>query len=295
MLHQRVEEDVACAGHAAAHKEHLGVGGGSDGGQSHAESVGHLVHLAGGEGVAIAGGVEDVLGLKIPAAQDAVGVGILVQQLLHAADDAGGAGILLEAAVLAAAAGGRLVAVDGDVADLAAGAVCAVDDLAVDDDAAAHAGAQRDHDGAAAALGRAHPDLTQSGDVGVVAHQDLHAIQQAGQLGRDVPLAPAAEVGADDGDNAAVQHRAGHADADALHLLGGNLLLGHLGVDGVGQIFEDVLTGVRGVGGDFPLFQQCARGGEQADLGGRAAEVDAECVFFHDSFTPFSAAVVRRF
>ena len=60
-------------------------------------------------------------------------------------------------------------------------------------------------------------------------------------------------------------------------------------------IDDGLITGVRGVGGDFPLFQQCARGGEQADLGGRAAEVDAECVFFHDSFTPFSAAVVRRF
>ena len=75
--------------------------------------------------------------------------------------------------------------------------------------------------------------------------------------------------------------------ADALHLLGGNLLLGHLGVDGVGQILEDVLTGVGGIGGDFPLFQQSARGGEQADLGRGAAEVDAECVFFHNSFTPF--------
>ena len=189
--------------------------------------------------------------------------------------------------MLAAAAGGRLVRVDGDVADLAAGTVCAVDDLAVDDDAAADAGAQRDHDCAAAALGGTHPDLTQSSHVGVVAHQHLHAVQQAGQLGRDVPLAPAAKVGADDGDDAAVQHGAGDADADALHLLGGDLLLGHLGVDGVGQILEDVLTGVGGVGGDFPLFQQSARGGEQSDLGRGAAEVDAECVFFHNSFTPF--------
>ena len=287
MLHQRVEEDVACAGHTAADEEHLGVGGAGNGGQSHAEGVGHLVHLAGSEGVAAAGGIKDVLGLEVLAAQDAVCVGVLVQQLLHAADDAGSAGILLEAAVLAAAAGGRLVRVDGDVADLAAGTVCAVDDFAVDDDAAADAGAQRDHDCAAAALGRTHPDLTQSSHVGVVAHQHLHAVQQAGQLGRDVPFAPAAKVGADDGDDAAVQHGAGDADADALHLLGGDLLLGHLGVDGVGQILEDALTGVGGVGGDFPLFQQSARGGEQSDLGRGAAEVDAECVFFHNSFTPF--------
>ena len=71
VLHQRVEEDVACAGHAAADEEHLGVGGAGNGGQSHTEGVGHLVHLAGSEGVAVAGGIKDVLGLKILAAQDA--------------------------------------------------------------------------------------------------------------------------------------------------------------------------------------------------------------------------------
>ena len=80
MLHQRVEEDVACAGHTAADEEHLGVGGAGNGGQSHAEGVGHLIHLAGSEGVAAAGGIKDVLGLKILAAQDAVCVGVLVQQ-----------------------------------------------------------------------------------------------------------------------------------------------------------------------------------------------------------------------
>ena len=37
VLHQRVEEDVACAGHTAADKEHLGVGGAGNGGQSHAD------------------------------------------------------------------------------------------------------------------------------------------------------------------------------------------------------------------------------------------------------------------
>ena len=36
---KRVEEDVACAGHTAADKEHLGVGGAGNGGQSHAEGV----------------------------------------------------------------------------------------------------------------------------------------------------------------------------------------------------------------------------------------------------------------
>ena len=177
--------------------------------------------------------------------------------------------------------------IDRDVADLAARAVGTINDLAVDDDAAADTRAQRDHDSAAAALGGAHPDLAQGGDVGVVADKDLQAVQQAGQLDGNVPLAPAAEVGTDDGHDAGVQHRAGHTDAHALDLLCSDLLLGHLAVNGVGQIFEDVLTGVGGVGGHLPLFQQCAGRGEQTDLCGGAAQVNAKCVFFHDSFTPF--------
>src|SRR5699024_4052935 len=140
-----------------------------------AKHVGHLVHFAGGQSVAAAGRVKDIFGGKVGAAQHAGDVGVLVQQLFHAADHTGGAGVLLQAAVLAAAADGGLLGVDGDVTDLAACAVGAVDHLAVHDDAAAHAGAQGDHDDAAAALGRAHPDLTQSRHVGVVAHHHFDA------------------------------------------------------------------------------------------------------------------------
>ena len=55
---------------------------------------------------------------------------------------------------------------------------------------AAHAGAQRDHDGAAAALCRAHPDLAQRSHVGVVAHQHPDAAQQLAELNGDVAVAP---------------------------------------------------------------------------------------------------------
>ena len=89
------------------------------------------------------------------------------------------------------------------------------------------------------------------------------------------------------GNDAAVQHRAGHAHAHALYLLSGKAFFLHFALHGSGQIFQNVLTGVGGVGGNFPLFQQFAGGLEQADLGGGAAQIDAECVFFHVSFTPF--------
>ena len=271
MAHQRVEQDFPGAGHAAADHEHFGVGGGGNVCQCHAQRGGHLVHLTGSQCVPGAGGVEHVLGFKVLAAQGAGGVRVCVQQFLHAAHNAGGAGILLKATALAAAADGGLVGVDGDVADLAAGTVSAVDDLAVHDDAAAHAGAQCDHDGAAAALCRAHPDLAQSSHVGVVAHQHPDAAQQLAELNGDVAVAPAAKVCTYDGHDAGIQHRAGHAQTDTLDLVCGQTLFLHLLLHGSSQIFQNVSTVIRGIGAYLPLFQQLAAGGEQADLGGGAA------------------------
>ena len=109
MLPQGVEEDISGTGDTAAHHKHLGVGGGGNRGQRHAQGVSHLVHLTGGQCIACTGGIKDILGGKVGAAQGAGGVRVLVQQLLHAADHAGGAGILLQTAVLAAAADRRLV------------------------------------------------------------------------------------------------------------------------------------------------------------------------------------------
>ena len=123
--------------------------------------------------------------------------------------------------------------------------------------------------------------LGQRSHIGIVAHQHLDAVQQAGQLDGDVPLTPAAEVGADNGHDAAVQHRAGHTDTHALHLLGSDAVFLHLVLHGLGQVPEDVFTCIGGVGGHLPLFQQSARRGEQAHLGCGAAQVDAKCVLFH--------------
>ena len=49
VLVQRGKEDVPGAGNTAAHQECLGVYCGGNVGQSHAQRVGHLIHLAGGE------------------------------------------------------------------------------------------------------------------------------------------------------------------------------------------------------------------------------------------------------
>ena len=95
----------------------------------------------------------------------------------------------------------------------------------------------------------------------------------------------------DDGHDAAVQHRAGHAHAHAFHLSGGKAFFLHLALHGSGQIFQNVFTGVGGVGGNFPLFQQLAGGLEQADLSGGTAQIDAECVFLHNLIYPFASTM----
>ena len=47
------------------------------------------------------------------------------------------------------------------------------------------------------------------GRVKMCIRDSLQAVQQAGKLGRHIALAPATQVGTDDGHHAAVQHRAG--------------------------------------------------------------------------------------
>ena len=129
--------------------------------------------------------------------------------------------------------------------------------------------------------------FTQGGDIGIVAHLHPQAAQQLGQLYPGIAVAPAAQVGADDGHNAGILHRAGHAQAHALDLVGAQAALCHFVLHGGGQVGQDAHTLVRSVGGHLPFFQQITGGGKQTDLGGGAAQVDAEMHIPSYSFTPF--------
>ena len=81
--------------------------------------------------------------------------------------EGGGAGVLLPAAA-AATGTGQAIALDDHVTHLAGHAVSAVVDLAVMDDARAHARAQGDGDEALAVAPRAHQVFGQGGAVGIV-------------------------------------------------------------------------------------------------------------------------------
>ena len=102
------------------------------------------------------------------------GVLVFLHGLLGLAGQGAGGGIALPAALAAA---GTLDAVldDDIVAHLTGGKIEAAQDLAVQDNTAADAGAERDDDGITIALGAACNVLAERGGVGVVFHIDLAA------------------------------------------------------------------------------------------------------------------------
>ena len=207
-------------------------------------------------------------------------IGVRVEILLCNADDAGRRGVLLHAAVPAAGAGLRLVPVDDHVAELAARAVRAGDQLAVRDHGAAHARAERDEQHILAALAAAHPILAERRDVGVVRAFNREPGDPRQRLAH-VENAPA-EV------DAAV-HRAvrrdgaGDARADAEHIRTVDTAPRHAVFDSRGDVAQHRFPLVLDHRRDLPFFEKRAIRLEQAELHGRAADVRAEYIL-HFSF-----------
>ena len=186
----------------------------------------------------------------------------------------------------AAAAGTLLVGVQAHVANLAAGTHNARHNVAVNDNAAAHAGTDGDHHHVLHALGRAEPGLAHGGGVGVVLvlYDRVGAVLLNGNL----------KLGQVDGDVrldlgiARSRNGARNGQADARHKGARNLSLGDHLVDSLGYRGKarSVDDGRRGHAG---LGKQVAVLVEQALLNRSAADVDADVVLlrFHGS-PPFS-------
>ena len=201
------------------------------------------------------------------------------------ADNAVGRGVLLQTAPLAAAAGLRVVIEHGHMPQLSGCAVDTCQNLAVDNDTAAHAGAQRDHDDIAVALAAALPHLAQSRHIGVVASLGLHPGEGMQAL-LHIKYIPAQ---IDALEHRAVRaHGAGHADANAFHIQLGNVPLIQLVLHCLGNVRQDVGAVGLGTGGDFPAIQQISVGGEQPHLDGGAANVYAKRIGLHHGLTPVS-------
>ena len=200
------------------------------------------------------------------------------EHALGMAHHAGRGGRLVETAVLPAVAGHGLVRIDDDVADLAAQARAAVDHAAVEHDATAHAGAQRDEHEVAGALTAALPVFAHGGHVRVVAREDRHALKLRGQIARGVEAAPAEVHAPLHGAVPAHRPRHAHADGDDV------LRLARVADDFPGDVRHDVAAVLADIRGNLPLVKQPAVLGERAELGGRAADIDAEKELVHAVF-----------
>ena len=167
MLADLVEVDIGRSGSTAADEEHLGIDHVGNKRQGAAEIVGHGIGSCQRELVTLAAGLEHVLGIRRPGELDGLDTRLLALGKV-VAHHAGGAGILLQMAMAAAAAGAFLSRVQAHVANLAAGTHNARHHVAIDDNAATHAGTNGDHHHVLHALGRAEPGLAHGSGVGIV-------------------------------------------------------------------------------------------------------------------------------
>ena len=186
----------------------------------------------------------------------------------------------------AAAAGALLSRIQAHVADLAAGTHNARHHVAVDDNAAAHAGTDGDHHHVLYALGGAEPGLAHGSGIGIVLVLNdrvgavlLNGDPQLGQINGNVGL----DLGI-----ARCRDGARNGQANACHKGARNLGLGDHLVDSLGHRGKArcVNDGRRGHAG---LGKQVSVLVEQALLNRSAADVDADVVLFrfHGS-PPFS-------
>ena len=141
----------------------------------------------------------------------------VADQFLGVAGEEVGGGVGLHAAVLAAGAQ-PAAGVDDHVPQFGAVLEVAAKHLAVDDDAAADAGAQREHDQVLDVLAGSGPELAPAGGIGVVLQRGPDARLVLHDLAeRDV--LHARQVARVDDQALAMAHGAGRADADADDLL----------------------------------------------------------------------------
>ena len=285
MLANLVEVDIGRGGGAAADEEHLGINHVGNKRQCAAEIVGHGIGRGQRELVALAAGLEHVLGIGGAGQLDGLDARLFALGKV-VAHHAGGAGILLQMAMAAAAAGAFLSRVQAHVANLAAGAHNARYHVAVNDNAAAHAGTNGDHHHVLYALGRAEPGLAHGSGVGIVLVLNdrvgavlLNGDSQLGQVNGNVGL----DLGI-----ARCRDGARNGQANTRHKGARNLGLGDHLVDSLGHRGKarSVNNRRRGHAG---LGQQVTVLVEQALLNRSAADVDADVILlrFHRS-PPFS-------
>ena len=228
-----LDEHVAGLADAAADDHHFRVDHAAYVAKEHTHIIIDLIQNGRSGGIPGLGCIENILaGHVFNGAQRGGGV-TGVKIVFAQTDNAGGRAVLLNTAVLTAVAGDGFVGVYYQVADFRAGAMSAMEKLALYHNAAAHTGAQGDEHHVLAALAAAFPELAQSGYVGIVAC--LH--RKTGALGQSLGNVeyPPAQVDAFV-DHALGVYRAGNTDAQTQNGRICNAVAGHILADGVRDI-----------------------------------------------------------
>ena len=172
----RVQQEGSGLADAATQNDDLGIQEGDDG----VAGLGQIIHIGGehlhGRIIQLSRRIEHDLGVELFRITSYhlhhQAFGMLLENLLAHPDNGRGAAVALQAAFVAACAG-NAADIHGNVADLAAYAVEAAPRTAVDDDAAAYAGAQRqEHAGGGALAEHARDALGKAGHGGVVVDKD---------------------------------------------------------------------------------------------------------------------------
>ena len=238
-------------------------------------------------GVARVGGLKHIQRRQLLPAMKG-GLGMLFSGPLALTDQGGGGGIRLPAAVAAAGAVLALQHQQGMAQLRAHGAHTGVN-FAVDDDAAAHAGAQRNEDHVAAAHRRARHGLRQRGAVGVVAemHGDAEALVEHPAHRH---IEPAQIIGPQHHARLAVAG-AGGADADAGAVGGDEARLLQRHLHGAAHVGHHLLRRAEGSGGDAGLGNDGMAVVHHAHGDVGAAQIDTDTI--HGSFLPLTAAWLR--
>ena len=280
-----VEQDLACLGDAAADDDHVGIDDAGDVRNCFAEHLADFLDDREGHLVASLRVVKNVLGRKrIQRAERRVCAEVSGERTFCQSHYAGRGAVLLQAPLLAAAAGLRLVVANLHMADLTGCAVGAGQDFAIQNDAAAYARTEGDHDNIGMALAAAVPLLAERCDVGVVTDLDRYAAQKRGELAAHIKDAPT-EIDALV-DDAVCQNGSGNADADAFEIVEGEILLIKLLGDCASDIRKDHLAVAFLAGGNFPVIEELALGCKKSDLNSCAANVDTKCIWFHNDVLP---------
>ena len=163
-------------------------------------------------------------------------------------------------------------------------------DLAAQNDTAAYAGSQRDHDNIGMALAAAVPLLAECRDVCVIADFHRHAAQKRRELPLDIKNAPA-EIDALVDDTVS-KNRTGNADTDAFEIIEREILLIELLGDRARDIRKDHLAVAFLARGNLPVIKKLSFCSEKTDLYGCPADVNTKCIWLHSFCIPPNPLII---